>query len=110
MNTMVNGSRERGKATGPFVCVWECSPSPYPCAHGHDECQRQRSCRQERASRTPSASKFSKADGSIPSYPYDLDDEEAAELLGACTPPETDEERNVECAGQGIRAKTSMPS
>ena len=37
----------------------------------------------------------SNADGSIPSYLYDLDNEEAAELFGACTPQVTDKEGSV---------------
>ena len=59
--------------------------------------------------RTPSASESSNADGSIPSYLYDLDDEEAAELFGACTPQDTDEEGSVESAGQSNRARASIP-
>ena len=51
----------------------------------------------------------SNADGSIPSYLYDLDDEEAAELFGACTPQVTDEEGSVESADQGNRARASIP-
>ena len=53
--------------------------------------------------RTPSASVSSSADGSIPSYLYDLDDEEAAELFGACTPQVTDEEGSVESADHSQR-------
>ena len=62
------------------------------------------------SARTPSASLSSNVDGSIPSYLYDLDDEEAAELLGACTPQDTDEEGSVELAEQGNRARASIPS
>ena len=53
---------------------------------------------------------FFNADGSIPSYLYDLDDEEAPELFGACTPQDTDEEGSVESAEQGNRARASIPS
>ena len=52
----------------------------------------------------------SNANGSIPSYRYDLDDEEAAELFGACTPQDTNEEGSVESAEQGNRARCSIPS
>ena len=55
------------------------------------------------SARTPSASASSSADGSILSYLYDLDDEEAAELFGACTPQVTDGEGSVESADQSQR-------
>ena len=59
---------------------------------------------------TPSASVSSSADGSIPSYLYDLDEEEAAELFGACTPQVTDEEGSVESADQSQRpARAGIP-
>ena len=62
------------------------------------------------SARTPSASVSSNADGSIPSYLYDLDDEEAAELFGACTPQVTDEEGSVESADQSQRpAEAGIP-
>ena len=61
------------------------------------------------SARTPSASVSSNPDGSIPSYLYDPDDEEAAELFGACTPQVTDEEGSVESAEQGNRARASIP-
>ena len=61
------------------------------------------------SARKPSASVSSNANGSIPSYLYDLDDEEAAELFGACTPQVTDEEGSVESADQGNRARASIP-
>ena len=61
------------------------------------------------SARTPSASVSSNADGSIPSYLYDLDDEEAAEMFGACTPQVTDEEGSVESADKSNRARASVP-
>ena len=57
-----------------------------------------------------SESESSNADGSIPSFLYDPDDDEAAELLGACTPQDTDEEGSVESAEQGNRARASISS
>ena len=58
----------------------------------------------------PSPSESSNANGSIPSYLYDLDDEEAADLFGACRAQEEDEEGSVESVGQGNNATTSIPS
>ena len=53
----------------------------------------------------------SNADGSIPSYLYDLDAAEAAELFAACIPQDTDKERSVvETAEQGNRARAGIPS
>ena len=52
----------------------------------------------------------SNADVSIPSYLYNLDDEDAAELFGACTPQVTDEEGSVESADQSQRpARVAIP-
>ena len=62
------------------------------------------------SARTQSASVSSNADGTIPSYLYDLDDADTAELLGPCTPQDTDEEGSVELAEQGNRARASIPS
>ena len=90
------------------VCVWECSPSfvlmGTMSLSGSDV-----GTRTSASARTPSASVSSNADSSIPSYLYDLDDEEAAELFGACTPQVTDEEGSVESADQGNRARASVP-
>ena len=60
--------------------------------------------------RTLSASESRNADGSIPCYLYDLDDEEAAELFGAFTPQDTDNEGSVESAEQGNKARAGIPS
>ena len=62
------------------------------------------------SARTPSASVSNNANGSIPSYLHDLDDEEAAELFGACMSQDTDEEGRVESAEQGNKARASIPS
>ena len=90
-----------------FVCR-ECSPSfvltGTMSLSGSDV-----GTRTSASARTPSASVSSNADGSIPSYLYDLDGEEAAELFGACTPQVTDEEGSVESADQGNRARASIP-
>ena len=90
------------------VCVWECIPSfvlmGTMSLSGSDVVTRTSA-----SARTPSASVSYNADGSIPSYLYDLDDEEAAELFRACTPQVTDEEGSMESADQGNRARASVP-
>ena len=109
MSTMVNGSavKEERQLCRLFVCG-ECSPffvlTGRMRLSGSDV-----GTRTSASARTPSASVSSNADGSIPSYLYDLDDEEAAELFGACTPQVTDEEGSVESADQGNRARASIP-
>ena len=99
--------KEERQSCRLFVC-WECSPSfvltGTMSVSGSDV-----GTITSASARTPSASVSSNANGSIPSYRYYLDDEEAAELFGACTPQVTDEEGGVESADQGNRARASMP-
>ena len=100
--------KEERQSCRLFVCG-ECSPSSVltgtVSVSGSDV-----GTRTSASARTPSASESSNADGSIPSYLYDLDDDEAAELPGACTPQDTDEEGSVESAEQDNRARASIPS
>ena len=84
-----------------FVCG-ECSPS-FVLAGTMSLSGSDVGTRTSASARTPSATASSSADGSILSYLYDLDDEEAAKLFGACTPQVTDEEGSVESAHQRQR-------
>ena len=100
--------KEERQSCRLFVCG-ECSPSfvltGTMTVSGSDV-----GTRTSASARTPSASVSSNADGSIPSYLYDLDDEEAAELFGAVTPQVTDEEGSVESADQSQRpARAGIP-
>ena len=100
--------KEEQQSCRLFVCG-ECSPSSLltgtMSVSGSDV-----GTRTSASARTPSASESINADGRIPSYLYDLDDEEAAELFLACTPQDTDEEGSVESVEQGIRARAGIPS
>ena len=108
MSTMVNESavKEERQSCRLFVSG-ECSPyfvlTGTMSLSGSDV-----GTRTSASARTPSASVSSNVNGSIPSYLYDLDDEEAAELFGACTPQVTDEEGSVEPADQGNRARATV--
>ena len=106
---MVNGSavKEERQSCCLFVCG-ECSPS-FVLTGTMSLSGSNVGTRTSASARTPSASVSSNTDGSIPSYLYDLDDEEAAKLFGACTPQVTDEEGSVESADQGNRARASVP-
>ena len=93
--------KEERQSCRLFVCG-ECSP-PIVLTGTMGLSGSDVGTRTSASARTPSASVSSSADGSIPSYLYELDDKEAAELFGACTPQVTDEEGSVESADQSQR-------
>ena len=92
------------------VCVYlECTPSSV-LTSSISFCGSDVGTRTSASTRTPSASESTNTDSSLMSYVYDVDDEEAAELFGACTPQDTDEEGSVQSAGRGNRARAIIPS